>query len=54
MITISTIIAIYGVGSILYLLGHGYRGLGIEQDRWLGLGHHQLRLVGWYWSRRER
>src|SRR5690606_1850142 len=28
------------------------RGLGIEQNNWLGLGHYQLCLVGRYWSRR--
>jgi len=26
--------------------------LGIKQNRWLGLGYHQLCMVGRYWSRR--
>src|SRR5690606_7297289 len=42
------------MGSGLYCLYHinRYRGLGIEQDHWLGLGYHKLCLVGRYWSRR--
>ena len=51
MITISSVIAVYGVGCILYLYGYGHWCLGIEQNRGLGLGHHQLRLVGRYWTR---
>ena len=44
MIAISSMIA-FGVGCILYLIGTGI-GVGSEQDRRLGLGHHQLRVVG--------
>ena len=50
LITISSIIAPYGVGETLPL-GNWYRCMGIEQDCRLGLGYHKLRLVGWYRSR---
>src|SRR5690554_1894315 len=41
------------VGSWMYCLYdfYGNWSLGIEQNRWLGLGYHKLRLVGRYWSR---
>src|SRR5690554_5477311 len=30
-----------------------YWYLGAEQNSWLGMGHHQLCMVGRYWSRRH-
>ena len=43
---------LWGLGCIVYTVSTGIGGMGIEQDRWLGLGYHQLCMVGRYRSRR--
>ena len=53
LFSIAAILGLYGVGCILYLLGTGSRYMGTEQDCWMGVGHHELRMVGRYWSRRN-
>ena len=52
LFAIALIIGLYGVGCIFLPSRNRNRGMGIEQNRWLGVGYHQLRLVGRYRSRR--
>ena len=45
---------LYGIVSMYPLPPRNWcRSVGAEQNRWLGLGYHQLRLVGRYRSRRN-
>jgi hypothetical protein len=52
LLAIAGVVALWGVGCILYLLGTGIGEWGLEQNSRLGMGYHQLRMVGRYRSRR--
>ena len=40
------------LGASIGYLFFGHRYLGSQQSHRLGLGHRQLRILGWYWPRR--
>jgi hypothetical protein len=50
---ISAAMFLWGMGCLAYTVGTGIGVWGSEPNHRLGLGHHQLCLVGWYWTRRN-